>query len=152
MDLEALVAKTNLKNKDCVVTALRQLGITTRAMLENIAVLYGRTGLCGNGIFSTRKELIEALDREEEIPTIKYVEPTPDAEEERLPTNQVLTMPLSAIEMDERVTEHHLKVLAEAGIATVGDAIQAGDKMLEVPTIGEVTQIRILEAANAAVY
>ena len=152
MDIEALVAKTNLDNKDCVVAALRKMGITTRPMIENLAILYGRVNLCGNGVFSVRKELVEALDREEEIPTIAYVETTPEAEEEQLPNDQVLAMPLSAIEMDERVTEYHLKALAEAGIATVGDAIQAGDKMLEIPSIGEVTQVRILDAANAALY
>ncbi len=151
MDIEALVNKTNLDNKDCVVAALRQMGITTRPMLENLAVLSGRVILCGNSVFSARKELVEALDREGEIPSVEEVQPEPP-QQELSEHDQKLAMPLSAIEMDERVTEHHLTALAEAGIATVGDAIQAGDKMLEVPNIGEVTQVRILDAANAALY
>lgn len=150
LDLNSLVAKTELKNKDCVVQFLESQGYDSIQRIDNLPGKYGQPWLCENGTTVVVAELRRIVaEASESMPTIE--EAIEVAEPEPEPERESLSGEMSVVDLEiEGVTKRQLQAIAESGIVTLADLFENEDSLDEVPGVGEATKNRILQAVTEA--
>lgn len=151
LDLNDLIARTNLKEKECVKDFLETKGFTTLPALQNLPGRYGLPWLCGNGTTVVVIEIEKAIKAaSESVPVIDEVLPVVKPPKPE-PRKKALTgsTPVTDLRI-EGVTKRQLAAIEESGIKTLGELFDNKDALEEVPGIGKPTVDKILQAVTKA--
>jgi hypothetical protein len=146
IDWSPVIAKTDLKNQECILSFLERANIGTLKQLGAVPARFSKPWICEVGTHEIVSKLYEAYHTaSDEIPVVDdVVVEVEEAEEENSQPHPLKDMDLP------NVQERHIDALIDAGFHTGEDVVQYENHLTEIPGIKEKTAEKIVNTVKAA--